>query len=54
MTAKNQAIFLIGIIQGLVIITGCIFKELLSFIWFPWGILAAWILIERNFKKSES
>lgn len=44
-SARYQAIFLIAMIQLSAVVTGIVFKELLSFIWFPWAMLIAWLTV---------
>ncbi len=43
--AQYQTLFLIAVIQLSAVVTGVVFKELLSFIWFPWAILIAWMTV---------
>jgi hypothetical protein len=44
-SANHQTLFLITTIQLSAVITGIVFRELLSFIWFPWAMLIAWMTV---------
>jgi len=44
-SGQYQTIFLITMIQLSAVVTGIVYRELLSFIWFPWAMLIAWITV---------
>ncbi len=50
-SAQYQTLFLITTIQISALVTGFVFKELLSFIWFPWAMLIAWMTISRGYES---
>jgi hypothetical protein len=53
-SAQSQTIFLITMIQLAALVTGVVFKELLSFIWFPWAMLIAWLTVTTSHNSATS
>jgi len=53
-SARYQTIFLITMIQLSAVVTGIVFKELLSFIWFPWAMLIAWATVTPSLTSISS